>query len=163
MVFGNTSRIAVFHVDVPDVDADAFSGERTDQAFDLLGPAFHPDFFAEIRARANLIRREPRHAQLAVLEVHRPQNRIVISRQHRDGIAHDEGGAEMVAIACQVARILGAENKQRIQIGIVERVLGALQTFAQHSLRIKSHFPIDRNHSDIRHEFFSSENKMRIH
>ena len=146
------------HVHVPDVDADSLAGERADQAFDLFGPAFHSDFFAEIRARTNLIRRKPRHAQLAVLEVHRPQNRVVIAREHRDGVAHDEGGAEMVAIACQVAGILGAKHKQRVQIGIVQRVLGALQTFAQHPLRIKSHFPINWNHSNIGHEFFSSEN-----
>jgi hypothetical protein len=77
----------------------------------------------------------------------------------RDSIPHDEGRPKVMAIACQVAGILGAKHKQRVQIGIVERVLGALQTFAQHPLRIKSHFPIDWNHTDIGHEFFSSENK----
>ena len=68
----------------------------------------------------------------------------------------------MMAITCQVAGIFGAEHKQRIKIGIVERVLGALQTFAQHPLRIKAHFPIDRNHSNIRHSVFLLENKCTL-
>ena len=59
----------------------------------------------------------------------------------------------MMAIAHQIAGILGAKHKQRIQIGIVERVLGALQPFPQHPLRIESRFPIDRNESNVRHDF----------
>ena len=66
----------------------------------------------------------------------------------------------MVAIPCQIARIFRAKHKQRVKIGIVERVLGPLQTFPQHPLRIKSHFPIDRNHSNIRHNVFLLENKV---
>src|SRR5579863_6575489 len=65
----------------------------------------------------------------------------------------------MMTVACQVACVLGAKHKQRVEIGVVERVLGALQALAQHALRIKAHFPINRNHSDIGHELFSSEIK----
>ena len=68
----------------------------------------------------------------------------------------------MMAIPCQVAGVFGAEHEQRVKIGIVERVLGALQTFAQHPLRIKSHFPIDRNHSNIGHSVFLLENKCTL-
>src|SRR5258708_32185752 len=81
------------------------------------------------------------------------------SREHRDCISHDEGRAEMMAVPCQIAGIFGAEYKKRVKIGIVERGLGALQTFTQHPLRIKARFPIDGNHSNIGHEIFSSENK----
>ena len=69
----------------------------------------------------------------------------------------------MMAITCQVAGVFGAEYKQRIQIGIVERVLGALQTFPQHALRIKAHFPINRNHSNIRHSVFLLKINARFH
>jgi hypothetical protein len=65
----------------------------------------------------------------------------------------------MMAIAHQVAGVLGAEYKQRVKIGIVERILGALQTFLPHSLRIESRFPINRNHSNVRHGVFLLKNK----
>src|SRR5580704_1378234 len=65
----------------------------------------------------------------------------------------------MMAGGGGVGRVFRAENKQRGEGGGVERVLGALQAFAQHALRIEAHFPIDRNHSIVRHELFSSENK----
>ena len=68
----------------------------------------------------------------------------------------------MMAITCQIAGIFRAKYKQRIQIGIVEGVLGPLQTFPQHPLRIKSHFPIDWNHSNIGHSVFLLENKCTL-
>src|SRR5690242_15357681 len=97
-----------------------------------------------------------------MLEVHGPQDRVVSSREYRDGISHDESWAEMMAITCQIAGIFRAEYKQGIQVGIVERVLGALQTFPQHPLRIKSHFPIDWNHSNVRQSEFLLENKCTL-
>ena len=156
--FGKHFADGRLHVQIPDVDADALARERADQPFDLLGPAFHPNFSRKFargriwsgRARACAVR------QCSKSMVQRIG--IVIARQHRDGVAHDECGAEMMAIARQVARIFGAENKQRIQIGIIQRILGALQAFPQHPLRIEARFPIDWNDSNVRHSVFLPEN-----
>src|ERR1700676_3603284 len=63
-------------IEIPDIDPDSLAGQRTHQVFDLLHPAFHPDLFAKICARPDLIRCEPGHTLAAMLVVHRPEDRI---------------------------------------------------------------------------------------
>lgn len=57
----------------------------------------------------------------------------------------------MMAIPQQVARVLGAKDKQRIEVGTIQSVLGSLQPLPQHPLRVESRFPIDWYQSNVRH------------
>jgi len=74
--------------------------------------------------------------------------------QHRDSVPHDKSGAQMMPVAHQITGVLCTKHKQRIKIGILESVLRPLQTFPQHALRIESHFPINRNKSNVRQSLF---------
>ena len=77
----------------------------------------------------------------------------MIPRQHRDGIPHDERGTEMVPIAGQIPGVLGAEHEERIEVGMIQRILRALQSLAHHAPRIQTYFPIHWNEPDVRHYF----------
>ena len=141
----------LLHQRAPQVHADGLAVERPGDCLDLRLPALHRDLLAEVRSRMDLVGMHPRHPLLAVLEIHHVEVRFAAARQDDRPVPRDVGGSEMVAVARQVAGVLGPEDEQGVEPGILQRLLPAGQTLTVHPDPVEPLLPVDRHGPQIGH------------
>lgn len=123
--------------------------EVSDERPDALRELHDASLLAEVRARLDLLWPHPAHARLAVLVVHREEDRVAPARKHDRSVTEDEGGAEVVPVRRQVAGLLDAEDEEHVEVGVLERLARLAQSFASHPAEVDALLPIDAHRAEL--------------